>query len=205
MGHLRVSHSYHTSLRPEIATQSQLPARTLPAGCRAFVSNLEHGLDARFAACDVIYCEPAWRRGYDLFCARADVVGDYNRYIRAIAEMVESARCPLVLAIGREALRHLPSPRAAVTSWIDTGGRIITECSVVSFGADVVDVRSGPTSSIVGALAQVFACVGDPCCGYGNTGRIFMENGKRFVLADVNASCIQYVSQHSAEWRGNNG
>jgi 2-polyprenyl-3-methyl-5-hydroxy-6-metoxy-1,4-benzoquinol methylase len=60
--------------------------------------------------------------------------------------------------------------------------------------------RCGTDIEVIGHLARRYARVGDFCCGYGRTLRLFARHGKRFTGSDYNARCIGYIAEHAPEW-----
>lgn len=203
--------AYHSSMtRPEEALGVQ---RTEVGNSVALVADLGHGLPNEFHACDVLYCEPAWQRGYDRFLERAGGGVSFDEYMGAFARIAADSLSgkapPMILIVGRAALRMLPKPTSQADVNLNTGGRFIAEAVAVSYGRKLPAVKTRhrdwsniDTENLLRTLAKKYRRVGDPSCGYGNTGRIFAEAGREFVMSDVNATCIGHIAERAGEWHG---
>lgn len=200
-----MKHDYHSSLTTPVETK---PRQRVQLGdSLAFVADLGKGLPKEFAACDILYAEVAWERTYNRFVERAGRGCTYEEYLRSIAAVASEAAQPCVLVCGKRALRGLPEPIDAVPVNLNTGGRFIAEAVVVSYRCKVPDVRERhrnwtnmDTENLLHALTEKHNRIGDPCCGYGNTGRVFAEHGRQFVLSDINPMCIGYIAEHAKTW-----
>lgn len=158
-------------------------------------------LPPEYGACDVIYTEMAWRPGYATFLKRAGAAeSSFKSYMGALAAMAERMTVPVYIVTGRSLERYFPVPDQRLSALfpdaLHKGGR----CVVLVYR----DEFTGPeriTLDICGALPDRFRCVGDPCCGYGNSGRVFAERGGDFVLSDFNPRCIAHVAASAPGWR----
>jgi hypothetical protein len=54
---------------------------------------------------------------------------------------------------------------------------------------------SKSTDDLLHYVARYHSCIGDFCCGYGQSARIFRSEGKQFVCSDFNASCIGFIRE----------
>lgn len=197
--------AYHSSLSdPEQAT----PRRRVRIGASvAFVADLGAGLPKEYAACDLLYSEVAWEHGYKLFVERAGGGNDYATYLHELGRIAETAPAPCIFICGKRALREMPKPAETVPVNLNTGGRFIAEAVAVTYRCRLPRVKERhrdwtniDTEHLLHALADRYACVGDPSCGYGNTGRVFLAHGKRFVMSDVNPACIGHIAEHVPSW-----
>jgi hypothetical protein len=216
MGNLRkVSHPYHTSLREPAVELKQRPSEYRGEdGSAAFVLNLVTNLHRTggvlpdpYDTCDVLYTEMAWERGYPIFAERAGLRSvDFDAYVKAIAAIAENEKAPAVIITGKKALRRLPTPALQMEAWINSGGLVIATGAVAAFyrmSTVPTCARSGDgsTLSLLEGLATIYRRIGDPCCGFGNAGRVFAGAGRNFVMSDVNRDCIRFVAQHAPGWR----
>jgi hypothetical protein len=171
----------------------------------AFVADICTGLPAEFASCDILYSEIAWERTFARFAERAGVPASYDSYITAVAQIAQNAlggkAPPVILICGKSALKHLPTPTARMDVNLNTGGPFIAVAVTVSFGAKLPRVTERhknwtnvDTESLLRALAKKYDRVGDFSCGYGNTGLVFANAGKTFVMSDMNAECIGHIA-----------
>lgn len=53
---------------------------------------------------------------------------------------------------------------------------------------------------VLALLARKYKKVGDWCCGYGYSGRVFLSQGREAVLSDYNAKCIGYIANNYQTW-----
>jgi len=196
---------YHSSLKePARAPAVQ---RADVHGSVALVADLACGLPPEFASCDLLYTEAAWEYGYERFVQRAGGGSDYPAYFEALRALATDGKQPLVLVCGKRALKGLPDPKDSELVNINSGGTFVAEAVAVAFRCKLPKVTKRhegwlnlDTENLLRALARKYHRVGDPSCGYGNTGRIFAEHGRTFVMSDLNPTCIGYIAEHAGEW-----
>lgn len=186
---------YHTALAGGTELSAEPCDRVEFSDGVALCHNLWHPLPVEFAACDVWYAEPPYRSGYDVFNGRAGCVDPpWPVFQRRIGRLAEEAPVPVVLAIGRDAIRYhpgadggLPVKHNGEPAWLVTYRALIG--------------RPQTTDEAIHELMQRHECIGDFCAGYGRTGRIAREHGKRFVMSDHNPVCIGVIAKNFAEAR----
>jgi len=183
--------AYHTALKGERISAVPRMRVESPAGV-SFVHDLLGGpLPDEYAACDVFYADLPWPAGFAEFERRAGLAPgrSYGEFMAAVARIIRTIRKPVLLAAGKQALRHLASPAAVLSSKLNGAA-----CVVIMFHANIQPACSD-TVALLGWLAERYGCIGDFCCGYGRAGRIFAERGKRFVMSDYNPECIGYIGE----------
>lgn len=189
--------SYHSALRPPLAGLAWR-ARFEGDGSCAFVYDLVRhaALPAEYAGCDVLYTEMAWERGYPVFLERADAAqSTFAEYQAAIGAVIEATTLPVFLITGKAALRRLPAPASRQAMTINGGDCLLAVYHTTYPCAHQTNLQ------LLEWLASRYQCVGDFCCGYGNTGRVFQQQqGKRWVMSDLNGACIDYIARHAHEW-----
>ena len=193
-----MSHPFHSALHPPIEQEVR---ETLfdRDGNLAFVADLEQDVPSAYSRCDVIYTEPAWRLGYEKFAVRAGTPGlSWPTYIRNHLKFIDLG-VPVYMVGGAHMTSLLtPKPDEVRSIVVDSGGSKITDALLFAWGGAIPD---GATSTgMIEALALLYRRVGDPGCGYGNTGRIFRAAGKRFVMSDVDPHCISYIATAYDGW-----
>jgi len=152
-------------------------------------------LPEEYAGVDVLFSVLPWPNGWSVFEERAGAAGEdrtYTGFIRSVVTLAESAAVPCYFLTAKRSLSLLPR------AWRLGKVRL--------FGAIVDMVGCGPPITIepidvllfLRALARRYDCVGDFCCGFGQTARVFAECGKRYAVSDYNADCVAYVSGRSA-------
>jgi hypothetical protein len=160
----------------------------------ALVHDVTSGpLPGEYTRCDVFYTDPPWRSGYDEFAARVGIlVPSYHDFMDALVFSIP-AGIPAVVVTGKHAALHFGSDYRPFPIRLN-------EHDAIAY-ARGLEVPPGQAAEQVGRqLAATYECVGDPCCGYGNTARWFVEAGKRFVVSDLNPRCIGYISEHEKGW-----
>lgn len=168
-------------------------------GVTAFVHDIiGKPLPDDYDQCDVLVTDLPWQKGYDTFNQRAGISDgrDYSDFLAAVSGIVESTTAPLYVITGRHALPKLPT--ADITFPIQ-----LNEDAAVAVGYRPGGEAGGRYSvapEFLHALAQRYGTVGDFCCGYGRSARVFLRSGKRAVVSDFNPTCIGYISQHATEW-----
>lgn len=146
---------------------------------------------------DVLYSDLPWVGGYKKFLERAGVEGapKYQTFLYAVRWAIEMAGKPAVMVTGKHAIQYL-CPESGRD--IKLNGRDAVAL-LWGFGPEQ-QRRVEQEEEIVTAydllvwLAERFYCVGDFCCGNGRAGEVFAWFGKRYVMSDINARCIGYIS-----------
>lgn len=160
-----------------------------------YVWGLKGSIPDPYRACDLIYGEPAWPAGLKEFDKRAGVTTEsYAAHIADVARVMQSLNKPTVLVGSPAMLLKLPG--------LDLSGEILlnTAKATMGFYNGASPVFMPTTDALLHALALIYTRVGDFCCGYGNTGKIFLEAGRNCVLSDYNAECCGYVAAHLGKW-----
>ena len=164
----------------------------------AFVHNLESGIDDRLSKADVLYSDLPWEQGFNLFYESAQVEQGvtYLEFLAGIRDEIIRLDKPTLLPIGNKALKIMQP---------DTAGTVILnrkEVRLALWGIDDTWERIN-VIDILHDLAETYDTIGDFACGYGRSGRIFVEHGKRFVMSDFNPHCIGFVKQALPKWKEN--
>lgn len=196
-----MDYAYHSAIKSQPLVESPRLARWESSLGVALTHDLaaDPVLPAEFAKCDVFYAEPPFPAGWKVFHDRLNLepAMAYRDFIRVCSELV--AERGGVLIVSKQAEKFAAPPRY---SSLITLHRDTWEALALWYG--MVPTKTLPdVPSILRHLAQQFEVVGDFCSGYGYTGRIFVEQGKRFVLSDVDPHCTGYVSEHAEGWSGN--
>lgn len=192
---------HHSALHPE---QSRWTCdRFEHKGSIAFVHDVvvsRGRLPREYAPCDVIYTEMAWRPGYARFLDRAQApASTFAQYLTSLNTVVSGLTIPVCVVTGKSLVRYFPQPTQRLDIFFPDTLHKKGQCVALVYRMTITHaVRE--TLDVLTEIAGRFNCVGDPCCGYGNTGRAFAEAGRRFVLSDFNARCIGWIAQHASLW-----
>lgn len=160
----------------------------------AFVHDVADGpLPVDYRRCDVFYTDPPWQSGYDEFASRAGVLAPpYPVFMEALVASIPPG-VPAVFVTGKHAARYFPD------HYLRFPARLNEHAAVAyAYGLDFTGLTVA--EDIGRHLAAQYQCVGDPCCGYGNAARWFVQAGKRFVISDINPRCIGYIAEHEKGW-----
>lgn len=183
---------YHSAHYPEqVAPPSHGYASTRGV---ALVHDVTSGpLPSDYSRCDVFYTDPPWRSGYDTFAARAGVlVPSYHDFMDALVHSIPKD-VPAVVVTGKHAAMHFgPHFRPFPIQ--------LHEHAAVAYSRGFDASGMTEAEQVGRSLASAYGCVGDPCCGYGNAARWFVEAGKRFVVSDINPNCVGYIAEHERGW-----
>lgn len=183
---------YHSALKAEQYTEKDI-VRMSMNGNTVFVHDITEGLPEEFDVCDILYSEPSWLDGYVKFLERAEkpFSSTYGVYIQSLWKIIERRKTPVVLLTGKHAIGSLPPYDS--TTRVKLHGYMT---DYYAWGLDISRVRPKNGYELIGWLSERYGCVGDFCCGYGNTGRIFQERGKHWVMSDINAKCVTYIARN---------
>lgn len=187
------THDYHSQLHPPI--EAEPVDRFELDGSVAFRHDLTDGLPTEYADCDVLYSDLPWQAGMDEFNSRSGAQTTYADFLRAVSVVVATSFVPVVLVTGRHAIKRLPTARQNIR--LDLNG---TPAVALVYGDERFPTANTATELLLN-LADRFDRVGDFCCGYGRTLRLFQGSGKSWVGSDNNAKCIGYIAAHAPQWR----
>jgi hypothetical protein len=194
---------YHTALAAGVEITAPAVSRVEVDGSVAFQHDLMEGLPADYEGCDLLYVDLPAPQGLAVFDGRVGVEErSYRDFIAAVAEIVAAVSTPTVLTVVSSQIRQLP-PGDDEVEMERHGLPAVALAYRTSLAPPAGRVVLGPRSDgvLIASLAERFERVGDFCCGYGQTGRIFREVGKSFVMSDYNAPCIGYIALNILGWR----
>jgi len=122
-------------------------------------------------------------------------IGSFEDYIRSISEIIQRVEIPVVLICGKQSLRRFPVHTSELPVRLNGHWETAYAWSmdISSFQTRLHDFKTN--EELLGCLAEIYNYVGDFSCGYGIAGRIFKQNGKKFVMSDINEKCITYISE----------
>lgn len=186
---------YHSALKSQGVDQNTDICERVESGeSVAFAFDINKcQLPKEYDRCDVLYIEPSWKSGIREFNKRAGVK-DYAflQYKSALESIVGVISIPLVIVAGSD-FNDMPFQKKYYTK---LNGY---PCFAFVFGKlELQNVESN--ESILSELADKFNCIGDFCCGYGLSGKIFRRYGKEFVMSDYNKRCINYIKENIEKW-----
>tara|TARA_R110000765_G_scaffold350917_2_gene440904 strand:- start:280 stop:849 length:570 start_codon:yes stop_codon:yes gene_type:complete len=185
---------YHSALRDELENQKEITHYTIKDSL-AFYHDVIHnfGLPKEYNKCDILYAEPSWSGGITKFDKRANTSTTYNEYVASLNNIIKTTTIPIVLIVGIKDSKKLRTPFERHITKIH-GAKAFANIYNWSYKGPLDD-----TYTIIENLSNQFDCVGDFCCGYGNTGEIFFKKNKNFIMSDYNKKCIGYIKENIGE------
>lgn len=194
---MNIAQTYHSGLRE--ADDAPVVHHATFAGGIAFVHDIKNGFPKEFEACDVIYAEPPWMVGFKAFNKRAGVddIKSFEALCGLISNAVMESLKPVFLVCGEAGRKYYPIPDYCERIKLHGAPAVLLVYRAVEVPA--ADKRL-TSEQVVAWLAQRYDRAGDFCCGYGQTGQIFVGAGKQCVLTDYNPHCIGHISIHATNW-----
>ena len=184
-----MSKIYHSALQEPIDCDTEIIQAEFN-GDIVFRNDITTGLSKKYEKCDVLYSEPSWMQGYNKFINRAGKEkSNYNQYLSSISEIVESCGKPIWIVLGAHAYSRITKPERVLNM------KLHGYSTTVLGWNDYNEYAFTDNYDFINELAKIYNCVGDFCCGYGNTGEIFKNNGKSFVMSDINGKCVYQVAR----------
>lgn len=189
---------YHTAIASRYTPSPALPAVRFEMGQSvALVHDLFSGpLPPEFADCDVLYADLPWRHGFGVFNHRTGTNDGrtYAGFLKAVSDVVDGAQAGTVLVTGVHALPFLPRPTSLQYVRLngDPALAFFYKMKCVQGAKDATD--------LLAALARRYARIGDFCCGYGRSARIFWQAGREFTASDYNSTCIGHIASYAPTW-----
>lgn len=152
-------------------------------------------LPADFAACDVLYVDLPWPNGLATFNERAAVDHTFAEVMAGVSAVVEGDSRPVFVVTGKQGAKKLPTPDLSAPIRLNQWAAV-----VAAYHTTDMPQGCGTDIEFIGQLARRYARVGDFCCGYGRSLRLFARQGKAFTGSDYNPHCIGYIAEHAPEW-----
>lgn len=189
-------YALHSALSKELETPALVSHEGANGLSLAYDVAAMHGLPDAFASVDVLYAEPPFPAGWKTFHDRVDLepAMSYKEFI-ALCSRQYLFR-PGVLILGNQATRYAGPARAVTRHLLHR--KSLDQVNALWYGIDPPEEDMANVTDVINHLATQFDTVGDFCCGYGVTGRIFADHGKRYVMSDVNPRCVGYIA--AQEW-----
>lgn len=183
---------YRTALRKRGPLSRQAPGSSVEIVQRVefdrgvvFKHDLSHGLPREYREVEAVYCEVPFRGGYE---------GDqaYTDFISVVASIYDTLGVPTIVA-GPRAIEKAGEPHRK----LDEYQVVSSVIPLYAWGWD------GPLpdrwDKMLIMLSGHFESIGDPVCGFGNTGLVFALRGKGFVMSDVNAVAVSVTAKRIEE------
>lgn len=186
-----MKHYYHSALKEPIHISNEIVSYSDENNIvfKCDLRNISLNTDM-YNKCDVFYTEPSWVDGFEKFISRANAESQsFDEYLLYLARLIKECNRPFWMIMGTHALKKLPAAHrnekiklhgytTNLLGWNDNNEYVFTN-----------------NYDFIKQLTEHYGCVGDFNCGYGNTGRIFKEAKKKFVMSDVNGKCVYFIAK----------
>jgi hypothetical protein len=188
---------YHSALE----SANDLPDEELdnyeaPDGSLLFQHDILSGMDERFRQAEVVYTEPAWRKGFQRFMKRAEVdrPEDYSDYIGRQEAVIRELGVPAFMIGGRNTFPYV-DPDDGHEIWFD-----FHDCEAWVYlwngaedGFDPYEIES--VVDVLYHVVENYDWALDFNCGQGRTARAMNDAGKHAICSDVNGRCIRQIAE----------
>lgn len=176
---------YHTALKGGVSEYKNLDHFTIGNSCGFQKDILDMwALPYEYELCDFLYTDIPWAQGYPKFNALAGKNEDhpYQDFLTHINKLYLESDADAVIIAGKSVLKYL---QADYTRPIMLNGG---QC--VAYWYRREPIQAVKAEELLIKAANQYQRVGDMCCGYGRTAKIFMDAGKDFTCSDINSGCI---------------
>lgn len=186
-----MSEPYHTALKSGHEEDAP-PLNEFRLGDSiAFVHDVFDPTPDIYREVDAFYTEPPWPHGTKVFDERVGVTGrTWADLASRLESLIEETPAPVVIPLGKIALKRLPSPTVTYDVYMPHAG----DRAIIACWRTVLD---NPATTIDAArqLISQHNTIGDWFCGYGKTAELANEMGRRFIVSDYNPRCIGFIAQ----------
>ena len=186
---------YHTALAEPLFEGP--PASHWTDGSNvALVGDIMTGLPSELASAHVIYGEPPWRQGYEVFNRRAGHhdARTWGEWLVCYDEIMRYSGKPACAMVGKQGLSYL-NPDDAIPTRV-----VVHNCAAFLALWNDVEIEADNTDEAAADLARRYGIVADVWCGFGRASRIVKQNGGSFRAMDVNPLCIGYIAATAGSW-----
>lgn len=179
---------YHSALSEPLIGNEETTVVNID-GNTAMYNNIVNGLPFEFSKCDILYTELSWVAGIDKFNNRSNEETSYEEYMIGVSKTIKSSCRATIIISGKKDKPYLPYTDTILDIKLNGAN---AQAYVYNH---VVKGEHYTTNALLEYLSNEFNCIGDFCCGYGNSGHVFMKNNKNFVMSDYNKKCITYIKK----------
>ena len=182
---------YHSALKNEKEIEKELDQYIFDNGIAFYYDiNKSDTLPSYFDKCDVLYAEIPWRAGIEKFNERVGSNQTYLDFMTSLSNIINNTKKPIIIPSGKLNQRHLPKADQVFETKLN-GANAVVSVYNYHYTGNTKDIFA-----IIEDLSISFDCIGDFCCGYGNSGIPFLLKNKGFVLSDYNKKCIYFVKNY---------
>jgi len=153
--------------------------------------DIHNGYNTIYNKCDIIYSEPAWKHGYDIFMNKAGFKKiNFNEYVNDICNFLLNAKKPAIIITGINDSKLYIKNLQFKTHKIKLQ---VHNCNAMALFYNISPITVNNNIDLLNVISKNYNNVGDFCAGYGNTADIFYQANKNFVMSDVNPYFVSYI------------
>ena len=157
--------------------------------------NVKHGFRKEFLNADCLYTDIPWPAGMIKFEKKANSSHmKYEDFLNKIINLVDVLKIPSIITAAPSLTTKMIQLGFKVKSITMTP--INKKAVAYSKFIDIQKTSIETTEGLIRLLATRFYKILDPCCGTGQTGEIFKEHGKQFIMSDINRNAITYIREN---------
>lgn len=195
----------HTALASGVIEQGEELDEYRVGYSVAFRHDICTGLPAIYKDCDVFFLDPPWKRGFDLFNARAKnpTAFTYLQFMAQLSTIILGLNRPTYVITGKSEIKRLPVP--AFTQQIKRDGEFYLLAgyhATTPIPANSLIRNYQTPEGLLSQLAQQHNCIGDFLAGYGAAAVAFHQAKKQFIVSDFVPSCIGVIKKRILQVEG---
>lgn len=180
---------YHSALKSKFEVSQVQPSnKELGQNFMLFQNDVvQDGIHESMDVCDVIYGDPPWPHGFDVFNERAGIFDNrtFNAFAHKLGAEILRLNKPFYMICGLTLIKRLP-PNKGVRPITLNGG-----AAKLVWWFDDFEVSVSTNVDVIKALASKYEVMGDCFCGYSASLKIFLDNGGSSVIGtDFDGKCI---------------
>ena len=183
---MKIPKDYHSALKNENEINKKLDfySKGKSTVLSHDVNNID-GIPEIFNKADIIYSEPAWNNGYELFKKRANIKNPigFKNYLKSIEKTIRILNKPSFIIGGKHMIKII-SPDYSLP--IKFNG---FDAYLFIWNYEKVNFKNN--IDLLEYLSKNYNTVLDFCCGYGH----YFEKFKNFIASDLNKKCVYFVAK----------
>ena len=184
-----IDEMYHTALKSKFDTKYVSSSNIVSGKNYLFLKNdiMKTGIPSDIYKCDVVYGEPPWPHGFNVFNERAAVEDrrTYKDFARSLSEQIKLIKKPFYMTAGKTLIKLLPSNAGTLPIKLNGNDAFVV------WWFDKFNENPGTNLDVCEMLAKKYSSMGDWCCGYGTPLMAFLKSGGKSVVgSDYDGKCI---------------
>jgi len=153
----------------------------------AFVWDILQGVSEEFLKADCMYSELPYPMGQKIFNKNANKECNHVEILKKANEIIHALKIPTVIITSKTAKKYFTDCECKKTK----AAHGVEVWGYAFYGAEVKDTFSKTLQQFI----ESKNCILDICCGYGNTGKAFAVDGRKYIMTDYDPYCISVIKQ----------